>query len=131
MKQAMSIFLFILVLILPIIVFAGECAEREGQVCLDNPLGTDITIPGLIGKVIGGILSVVGSLALAMFVYGGFMWMTAAGSPQRVEKGKNILLWAAIGLVIIFSSYALVALVFQGLGISDTEVAQPFDPANP
>jgi hypothetical protein len=83
---------------------------------LPNPLGSAISTPQqFIGKVISGVLGVVGSLALAMFIYGGLVWMTAAGNKEKVEKGKSILLWAVIGLVVIFSAYALVRFVFTGL----------------
>jgi hypothetical protein len=71
----------------------------------------------LIGRVINAILGVVGSLALLMFILGGLTWMLAAGSPERVQKGKNILVWATIGLIVIFTAYAMVRFVFKGLGI--------------
>ncbi|MCK4539930.1 hypothetical protein KAU09_02120 [Candidatus Parcubacteria bacterium] len=40
------------------------------------------------------------------FIYGGFTWMLAAGSSEKVQKGKDILIWATLGLVVIFSAYA-------------------------
>lgn len=84
---------------------------------LQNPLG-DKNINELIGQIIQGVLGIVGSLALAMFIYGGFVWMTAAGNDQRVAKGKSILTWATIGLVVIFTSYAAVRfLLADVLGI--------------
>ena len=46
-----------------------------------------------------------------MFIYGGLVWMTAAGANEKVQKGKDILIWATVGLVIIFTSYALVRFV--------------------
>ncbi len=87
----------------------------SGVVSLSNPLGTS-SIPTLIGRVIDSVLGIVGSLALVMFVYGGLIWMTAAGNEQSVTKGKNILMWATIGLVVIFTSYALVKFVIQAIG---------------
>ncbi|MDD3711066.1 MAG: hypothetical protein PHP37_00445 [Patescibacteria group bacterium] len=83
---------------------------------LSNPLGNNTTVPGLIGRVIDSVLGVVGSLALIMFIYGGITWMTAAGNEQSVTKGRNILMWSALGLVVIFSSYALVKFVIQAIG---------------
>jgi uncharacterized membrane protein YjfL (UPF0719 family) len=71
-------------------------------------LGEVTTVPGLIGKVIKAVIGIVGSLALLMFIYGGFTWMLSGGNSSAVERGKNILMWAAIGLVIIFMSYAIV-----------------------
>ena len=91
--------------------------DPSGSVTLDDPLG-ETNPQVLIGRVISAVLGIVGSLALAMFIYGGFIWMTAAGNKERVEKGKNVIVWATIGLVIIFSAYAMVKLVFSGLGIS-------------
>jgi len=95
----------------------GTITCPTGQVCLTNPLGAEVTPQIFIGKIIKAILGVVGSLALLMFIYGGFNWMTAAGSPEKVEKGKQILLWATIGLIVIFTSYALVKFVFTSLGV--------------
>jgi hypothetical protein len=86
---------------------------------LPNPLGDnpeDAKPQVLIGKIIKAVLGVVGSIALVMFIYGGFMWMTAAGNQERVTKGKEILIWATIGLIVIFTSYALVSFIFTGIG---------------
>jgi hypothetical protein len=87
---------------------------------LTNPLGANTNnVPKLIGNIINGALGIVGSLALLMFIYGGFTWMLAAGNESAVEKGRNILTWAAIGLVVIFASYSLVTFVIGTLtGVS-------------
>ncbi len=93
-----------------------------GSVRLNNPLTGqpgDVPggIPGLIGRVINGVLGVVGSLALIMFVYGGLLWMTSAGNDEKVKQGKDVLIWATLGLLIIFASYALVNfIIFKGIG---------------
>lgn len=107
------------IFLIPIDVLA-ECLK--GETCLEDPLGlpADKPIPTLIGKVIKGALGIVGSLALVMFIYGGLVWMTSAGNEQRVKTGKDILIWATIGLVIIFTSYALVHfIIFKGLGLPE------------
>lgn len=83
---------------------------------LANPLGTT-DIPALAGTIINTVLGVVGSLALLMIIYGGFTWMTAAGNQEAVKKGRDILIWAFIGIVIIFSAYALVKFAFTTIGV--------------
>ncbi|MFH1173419.1 MAG: pilin [bacterium] len=80
---------------------------------LDNPLGENVTIPGLIGRIIKAILGVVGSIALAMFVYGGIIWMTSAGNNEMVQRGRDILIWASVGLVTIFGAYSIVSFIFE------------------
>ena len=86
----------------------------SGQVCLGDPLGLSnnpAPIPTLLGNIIKAILGIVGSLALVMFIYGGITWMLSAGNQEQVTKGKNIIIWATLGLVIIFTAYALVKFV--------------------
>jgi len=95
-----------------------EADKYSGRVTLEDPLGigtADNNINLFIGRIIGNILGVVGSLALLMFIIGGIMWMTSAGNENRVKKGKDILTWAALGLVIIFTSYAILKFVFDVL----------------
>ena len=66
-------------------------------------------------NIIRAILGIVGALALFMFIYGGMIWMTSGGNTSRIEKGKETLIWATIGLFIIFASYAILSFIFQAL----------------
>ena len=91
-------------------------SSSGGGTSLPNPLGNDNpSIQILIGKIINAVLGIVGSLALIMFIYGGFTWMLAAGNQQAVQKGKDILTWATVGLIVIFASYALVNFVLTAV----------------
>lgn len=97
----------------------GTDQKCESGVCvykLSNPLRTE-SIPELVGRVITIFTGVSGSLALLMFIYGGFMWIFSGGNPDRVQKGRDVMKWAVIGLAIMFGAYALVTLVFKGFGI--------------
>jgi hypothetical protein len=84
----------------------------QGPIKLTNPLNVD-SPQQLIGKVINSILGVVGSIALLMFVFGGLTWMTSSGNAEKVKKGRDIIVWSAIGLAIIFLSYALIRFVLS------------------
>jgi len=70
-------------------------------------------LPILIGRVIKIIMGVVGSIALAMLVYGGLVWMTARGNSERTTMAIKILTWAIMGVIVILSSYVLVDFVFK------------------
>src|SRR3989344_1595220 len=56
-----------------------------------------------------------------MIIYGGYTWMTAAGNPDNVDKGKRILVNAVIGLVVILISYAVVTFVINRFGAATQE----------
>lgn len=104
----------ILVVTLLVVVFMTSFVDlsfAKGDVKLHNPINTS-DIPTLIGKVINWFLGIAGSLALVMFIVGGVMWMTAGGSKEQVGKGTHILAWASLGLLLIFSSYAILNFVF-------------------
>jgi hypothetical protein len=82
---------------------------------LTNPLGTsDINV--IIGNIVQVLLGFSGSIALLMFIWGGFLWLTSAGEPKRVKKGKDTLIWAAAGLVVIFSAYVVLRTLITLLG---------------
>lgn len=83
---------------------------------LDNPLPAIGSPTQLIGKVIFAVLGLTGAIALVMFIWGGLQWMTAAGNAEKVTKGRDTLMWAVLGLVIIFSSYAVLNAVLGILG---------------
>ena len=64
-----------------------------------------------IGGVIKAALSLVGTIFLALTVYAGFLWMTAAGDESKVEKAQNIIRSAVIGLVIALGAYGITTFV--------------------
>jgi len=65
------------------------------------------------------ILGIVGSLTLLAFVYGGFLWLTSAGISERVNKGKQVIIGAVIGLFIVFGSYTIIYFVADKMGLDD------------
>ena len=77
---------------------------------LQNPIG--INDPRvIIGNIIRAILGLVGSIALAIFILGGFYWVTSMGNEEKVTKGKNMIIWATFGLAVIFFAYAVVTFI--------------------
>ena len=82
---------------------------------ITNPI--NVSDPeAIIGNAIEGILGITGSIALLFFVYGGITWMTARGQAEQIDRGRKILVWAVIGLIVIFSSYAILSQFFTILG---------------
>lgn len=67
----------------------------------------------IMASVIRIVLAITGSLAFAAFTYGGVMMVTAQGNDEQIRKGKNILFWAILALVIIATSYAIVIGITQ------------------
>lgn len=69
-------------------------------------LGTT-TIAVVVSDIIKILLSFLGVLFIVLIVYAGFMWMTSAGSEDKITKAKAIMVAAIIGLVIVLAAYAI------------------------
>lgn len=69
--------------------------------------------------IINYLLTFLGLAAVAFIVYAGFLMVTAGGDDGQLEKGKNVITWAVIGIVIILLSYGIVNVV---VGVGENAV---------
>ncbi len=69
------------------------------------------TLPQLVGTIINVALSLIGLIFLCLMVYAGFLWLTARGEAEPIDKAKEIIKTSIIGLVVVMSAYAITALV--------------------
>src|SRR5581483_3169031 len=94
----------ILLLASVVLVAIGRYVLADGLV-LPNPLclggGTCIdSLGALIASITAFVSTVVGSLAVLMFVVSGIYFVTSAGNPGKIDQAKKIALYAAIGSAI-------------------------------
>ena len=90
-------------------------SDKLPVIKLTNPLGS-VTDPAAIGgNAIQAILGILGSITLLVFVVGGVMWLTSGGNQERVQKGTRTMLYAAIGIFVIFSAYAILSVLIGGI----------------
>ncbi len=69
----------------------------------------------MIANVVKTALSFVGLLFFILTIYAGVMWMTAGGSEEKIGKAKRMLRNAVIGMIVVFASYAITALVLSAI----------------
>lgn len=69
-------------------------------------------------NIVEDLLQLTGYVAVGFIIYGGFVFMTSSGSPERAAAGRKVLINSIIGLVIAMSAVLLVNLVARtALGI--------------
>lgn len=68
-----------------------------------------------IARIIRVAISLLGIVLLLYVLYGGFIWMTAAGDDKKIGEAKSIIVNGIIGLAIILSAYAIVTFVISKL----------------
>lgn len=74
---------------------------------------TDVRVT--IARIINVFMGLLGIIAVVIILYGGFMWMTAAGNEERVDKARKMIVAGVIGLAIILSAYAIARFVVNSL----------------
>ncbi len=83
---------------------------------------TIVDLPSAIGRIVGAALSFIGIIFFILMIYGGVLWMTARGNDQQVEKAKDLIVAAIVGLIIVFIAYAITAFIGKSLTYSTTQI---------
>ena len=112
-KQALILLVIIILLVLPYFVFAQvtEPLQRLANVASGDqgpyqPY-TDINASYMVGIVISAFFSLLGLIFVILMLYAGYNWMTAAGDEKKVDKAKDTLRRAIVGIIITVGSYAI------------------------
>ena len=66
---------------------------------------------------IGFLTTLAGIMFLIYFIFAGLSWVTSGGDKGKVEKAKDQLTQAAIGLVVIIAAYGIVGVIGRVLGL--------------
>lgn len=91
-----------------------ETAEATGHI---GDQGLNVGgVNEIIATIIQTALSLLGVLFLLLLIYGGYLYMTAHGNDQQVEKAKKIILQAFIGIIIVLAAYAVSWFIINSLG---------------
>ncbi len=69
----------------------------------------------VISRFINMLLAFIGSISLVLYIFAGFLWMTASGNAEKVTKAKSIMVWTTLGVVVMLASYMLVSFIFDSL----------------
>ena len=88
-----------------------------------NKTGATVGQGGVaLGKIITqlvGALFIAGFLLSFVFlIMGGFTWITAGGDKAKLEKAREQITQAIIGLIVVGATYALAALVANFFGLN-------------
>lgn len=86
----------------------GLCVPQGGPT---GGFANSKTLMGLLTEILKYLLYLAGAIAVLFIVIGGFQYITSAGNEEQAEKGKNTLVNAIIGLVVIIMSYAIIQVI--------------------
>ena len=64
-----------------------------------------------ISNLVAILLGLVGVVGVGYFIYGAYMYLTASGAPNQMERGKSAMMTALAGIVLALVAYGVVELV--------------------
>jgi hypothetical protein len=78
-------------------------------------IDTQAVLIGRVAAVARIALGLLGIIFVALIIYGGYLWMTAAGNEEQVKQARSVLLRAAVGLLITLAAFVITAFVTASL----------------
>lgn len=68
-------------------------------------------IVSFILDIINFATTIMGSIAVILFIIAGFMFMLGQGNQQKIDEAKDVIKYATIGLIVAFLSYIITIFV--------------------
>ena len=86
---------------------ASDVATIQGFACL-------------ISNVLAVAVTIIGMLALVMFVFASFKYLTSGGNSKSTEQAKGTITYAVVGIVVALSAFIILNLIsnFTGIDVS-------------
>ena len=91
---------------------ANQAGFSTNLECADRPEGC---IPFFIGAIVNGLLGVFGAVFLALIMWGGLRYMLSQGEKDQVQKAKDTIKNAILGMIIVALSYTIANFVLNAI----------------
>lgn len=95
------------------------------QVSVDNPCQVRDFVNLFIYLMKWG-LSILSILAVLMFVYGGFQFLTAAGRASKVDEGRRVIIGTVVGVIVSLSAYVIINFTVSAISGYRVVSSNPF-----
>lgn len=92
----------------------GDIVKKAGT-SAGYAQATETTFAEILGTIVQVVLSFVGIVFLSLMVYAGYLWMTARGKEEQVDKAKTLIRQAIIGIVITLGAYSITYFIIPAL----------------
>lgn len=103
--------------------FWGNCLRevtRPGENGQSEVVGQVVTaecVPYLAQNLIVGATTFAGIVAVFFIIWGGFKLAKGSGDPKEIEGARNTIVYAIIGLVLVFFSFFIINVIATVTGV--------------
>lgn len=89
--------------------------SQGSQLDTSKVLNTNAEGIDLVTSIINWVLGFLSVIVVVMLIYGGFLYLTAAGDGDQQSKATKLIIQAIIGIVVILSAFAIVNILIGGI----------------
>ena len=87
--------------------------SSAADICGGLDVCNDGNLPNIVENILESIILVLGIVAVIFIIVGGFQYMSSAGDTSKIQKAKNTILYAVIGLVVCILAFIIVNFVIS------------------
>jgi len=84
---------------------------QSANITISNPLGQNTSIFKILDMILHGLVLLATPIVVLTVIYAGFMFVTAQGSVDKLQKAKTALSYALIGALILLGAEAISQLI--------------------
>lgn len=105
--------------VLPRIIGGGKTGDTA------NYLNGGTALGKLIGQLVGALFIAGFLMAFVFLIMGGFSWITSGGDKTKLEKARDEITNAIMGMVVVAAAWAISVLVANFFGLDLTKLTIP------
>jgi len=94
---------------------AGGCTAPSSLVCLCNPVSAT-SVEAVVDKIVDFIFYLAIALVPLVAIIGAFWMVISGGDEKKWRMGRDIILWALVGLLIALFAKAFQYIIFDIIG---------------
>jgi hypothetical protein len=96
--------------------FTAGCPSGAG-IGVNTVWTLDCVFP-LVANFVSLALTLAGIVAMFLIIYSGIKFMLSSGDPKQLEGARNTLIYAILGLLLVFFSFGIVLFISNLTGVA-------------
>jgi uncharacterized membrane protein YuzA (DUF378 family) len=97
---------------------SGSNLDLTDKTCTTSNLDAGQNATDVITKIINILSVVIGAIAVLMIIFGGFRYVTSAGSAEGTKSARQTIIYAIVGLVVVALAQIIVHFVLNTVSSS-------------
>lgn len=97
----------------------GFRQDKLNQLEQNKPAGVPEGAPGILDSIANILFIFAGAVAVIFIILGGYRYVTSQGNRELAEKAQKTLLYAVVGLIIVFTAFLIFNLIATRLEVTN------------